>query len=365
MQYRWRKSELYFKYLLGYILRNPNYRYTISSLLKQYDLSHPKGHLEKYSLDESDYDYLVKKDYFFDDIELIPSYIIEKCQNIYLNWENTAYFQQEFSMPRRYFTVKELMSMLDDIIMSINNPDILREYQKLMAKKNRTFNIQTGNKNTKGELSISGMTIYDSIFHKNYINLLREYNAEDIITLTHETLHAIFNLLLYEHGINYDDQQLFIELEGYFGTLLATNHLSTLGYIEDAKCCRRSYLDSTLFLSLALSIGEIIFASSIDSFDIPAAVRMAKVMIPEDHYVDFQENYESYINFPALDMIIDIIDYAVSLELSNRPLDEAIKSIIDIKLHNKNNLMANLNKHNIMFPKDDFAILKKEFTEIK
>ena len=365
MQYRWRKNELRLKYLLSFIINNPYYRFTISSLLKQYDLSHPKGHIEKYSLDEGNYDFSVKKGYFYDKLELAPYHIIEKCQNIYLNWEDLSYFEQNYKMPKRFFSVKELMTMLNDIINSINNPDILREYKKLIDKKNHTYNIQDGHKNTKGEPSISGMTIYDAIFNKNYINILREYTAEDLFTLTHETMHAIFNSLLHEYGINYEDQQLFIELEGYFGSLLATNYLSKCGYTEDAKICRISNLDSALFLSLAIIIGDIIFSASDEKIEIDASLKQAKIIIPQDRFVDFKDDYESYINFPALDMVIDIIDYATALELINRPTNEAVTSLIDIKLNNQNDLVKTLERHNISFPHDDFAILKKEFTEIK
>lgn len=365
MQYRWQKNELRLKYLLSFIIHNPYYRFTISSLLKQYDLGHPKGHIEKYSLDEGDYDFAVKKGYFYDKLELTPSEIIEKCQNIYLNWEDLSYFEQNFKMPKRFFSVQELMTMLDDLINSINNPDILREYRKIIDKRKHTYNIQDGNKNTKGELSISGMTIYDSIFHKNYINLLREYTADDFFTLTHETMHAIFNSLLHENGVNYEEQQLFIEVEGYLGTLLASNYLSELGYTEDAKICRRSNLDSVLFLSLAIIIGDIIFSASTTEIDIELALNQAKIIIPQDRFVDFKEDYESYINFPALDMVIDIIDYTIALELINRSTSDAIASLIDIKLNNQNKLLNTLNRHNITFHHDNFAILKKEFTEIK
>lgn len=365
MQYRWKKSELYLKYILSFLIHNSNYRFTIYSLLKQYDLAHPKSHIEKYSLDETDYDFLVKKEYFYDCLDLIPEDIIKKCQNIYLEFEDINYFKQEFKLPKRFFTVQELMNMLDEIINSINNPDILREYQKLMTKKNHTYNIQTGNKNSKGELSISGMTIYDTLFHKNYINILREYTIDDIITSAHETMHAIFNNLLFEYGINYEEQLLFVELEGYFGTLLATNYLNDLGYQKDAKIARAATLDSTIFLSLALSIGDIIFSSSDHCLDIPSSLEKAWDFFPSDRFVDFKDNYESYINFPALDMLIDILDYTTALELIERPTNEAIESIIDIKLHNNNNLMESLKKHNIAFPHDNFAILKKEFTAIK
>ncbi|MDE5631088.1 MAG: hypothetical protein K2I70_05755, partial [Bacilli bacterium] len=126
MLYRWKKSELYLKYILSYLFHNPDYRFMISSLLKQYDLSHPKGHIEKYSLDETSYDFSVKKDYFYDGLDLIPEDIIEKCQNIYLQFDNIDYFKQEFKLPKRFFTAKELMRMLDDIINSIDDPDILR-----------------------------------------------------------------------------------------------------------------------------------------------------------------------------------------------------------------------------------------------
>ena len=365
MQYRWRKSELKLKYLLSFIIHNPDYRFTISSLLKQYDLSHPKGHIEKYSLDEGDYDFATKKGYFYDKLELTPPQIISQCQNIYLNWEDLSYFDQNFKMPKRFFSIRELMVMLDEIIHSINNPDILRIYKKLIGKKYHTYNIQEGKKNTKGELSISGMTIYDAIFNKNYINLLREYTSEDLFTLTHETMHAIFNSLLHEYGINYEDQQLFIELEGYFGTLLAANYLSELGYTEDAKICRISNLDSVLFLSLAIIIGDIIFSASDEKIEIDASLEQAKIIISHDRFVDFKDDYESYINFPALDMVIDIIDYAIALELINRPTNAAIDSLIDIKLNNQNDLIKTLNRHDICLHHNNFAILKKEFTDIK
>lgn len=365
MQYRWKKSELYLKFLLSYFFHNPDYHFMISSILKQYDLSRPKGHIEKYSLNEGDYAFSIKKDYFYDCLELIPFDIIEACKDLYINFENIEYFKQIFKMPKRFFTVNELMRMLDDIIESLNDPDLLREYKCLITKKNHTFNIQTGNKNIKGELSISGMTIYDFLFHKNYINILREYNANDLFTLAHETMHAIFNNLLYENGINYDTQLLFTELEGYFGTLIAANYLSGLGYTKDAKVCRKNLLDSTLFLSLALIVGDVIFSTSSDEMDISAAIKETKIIIPSDRFVDFADDYNSYINFPALDMIINIIDYTTVIELSNRPMSEVIKTIIDIKLNNNNDLMHTLSKHNIMFSHNNFAALKKEFTEIK
>ena len=96
MQYRWNKSELYFKYLLSYLYRNPNYRFTIASLLKQYDLSHPKSHIEKYSLNEIECDFQLKKEYFYDCLQLISEDVILKCQNIYCEFEDVNYFKQDF-----------------------------------------------------------------------------------------------------------------------------------------------------------------------------------------------------------------------------------------------------------------------------
>ncbi len=365
MQYRWNKSELYFKYLLSYIYRNPNYRFTIASLLKQYDLSHPKSHIEKYSLNEIECDFQLKKEYFYDCLQLVSEDVILKCQNIYCEFEDVNYFKQDFKMPKRFFTVKELMRMLDDVIENINNPDIARIYRDLSYPQKHTFNIQKGIKNSRGELSISGMTIYDCLFHKNYINILREYNAQDFVTLTHETMHAIFNGLLYENGISYEDQLLFTELEGYFGSLVASEYLDEIGYHQDARISRASILDSILFLSLALIIGDIISSSSNDQIDISKAIKNAELILPQDRFIDFRQDYESYMIFPAFDIIIDIIDYASALELTTRPMNTTIKSIIDIKLHNNNDLEESLKRHNISSLNDNFAILKKEFTRIK
>lgn len=365
MKYRWNKGELYLKYLLSYIYNDLNYRFIINSLLNQYNLSKPKSHIEKYSLDESDYTFAEKQAYFYAGLDLIPTSLIAKVKNIYLTWKDIEYFHQKFQMPKRYFTDKELMTMLDYVIESTNNSDILRTYHQLITRKSHTYNIQNGNKNSKGELLITGLTIYDQIFNKNYINILREYNAGDFITLTHETMHAIFNLLLHEHGLTYYDQILFAELEGNLGSLLAFNYLNDLGYKADIEICQIILIDTLIFLSSALLIGDLVFSSSESAFDMDTVNEKAKIIIPQDRSINIKENLEDYIKFPALDIIIDIIDYATTLELMERGTDEAIKSIIDIKLNNNNELMPTLEKHNLTFPKDDFAILTKEFTKIK
>lgn len=362
--YRWNKKELYFKYLYSIILDNPEYKYLINSLLKQYDLSHPKAYLEKYNIDEDKYSHLSQSNYYYDDYHIIPEDVITKLKSLYLTWDDIAYFaQQKFTLPHQQFTNHELMMMLDDIMHSLDNPDILYIYKYLIKRKNNTYNIQDAHKNCRGELSISGMTIYDMIFGKNYINILREYNIEDLTTLTHETMHAILNILLIEECLDYNDSKLFLEIEGSLGTALSWKYLEEKGYVKDVNRSKLAKMDSTLFLSSALTIGDIIFSHN--ERDLEAIKEEIKKAFPEDRFIDIKDNFKSYISFPAVDIIIDIVDYLTILELMKRPIKEATDAVIDIRLHNHNDIKKTLEKHNITFLDDNYATLKKEFTQIK
>ncbi len=363
MPYRWRKSELRFKQLCSFFLKDPYYTYLVNSLLKQANLKHPKSHLEKYDLNAENYSFSSQKKYFYEDIDFIPAPIITKLKDLYLTWEDISYFKQKFILPERIFTIKDLMCMLDDVINNINNPDILRVYRRLIKKSNHTYNIQDGNKNRRGELIITGMTIFDYIFNKNYINLLREYNIEDFTTLVHETMHAILNILLVEAEMDYEEGKLFLEVEGNFGTALSWDYLKKAGYSQDVLLSKLSHIDSTLFLSLALFIGDLYFSS--DEREIEQIAAEANKIIAPDRQTDIEKDLSSYICFPAVDLVSNIIDYLTVLEIMKRPLDEATNAIIDIRLHNNNDLIATLKKHHINFLDDDFATLKKEFNHIK
>lgn len=362
MKYRWRKSELWFKYLLGYIIKDPVYKYSISSILKQADLSRPKSYFEKYLLDTENYSFTTQKDYFYEDEKLIPNSLIAKLENIFLLWEDGQIFKQAFGMPKRFFSSKELMQMLDDAINSINNPDILRIYRQLIDKRKRTYNIQVGHNNSQGELLISGMTIYDSLFNKNYINILREFNAEDFFTLVHETMHAIFNVLLIEEEQPYEESKIFLEIEGNIGTMLGWQYLEDKGYQEDTRIARLGKIDSTLFLSSALLIGNLIFSQ--ESLKLDYIQTLIDEIIPKDRTVNISSDYESYIRYPEGDIVCDIVDYLTALELMKMPLNEACDAAIDIRLNNNNDIMATLKRHQINFINDDFSTLKKEYNHL-
>lgn len=363
MQYRWRKSELWLKYLYGIIIRDPYYKCTIGSIIKQADLSHPKSYFEKYYLDTDNYSFLSQKSYFYDDSKLVPTELINKLENLYLSWEDIDFFKQKLHMPKRFFSSKDLMRMLDDVINNINNPDILRIYKKLIDKRHNTYNIQVAHKNSQGELLITGMTIYDYIFNKNYINILQEFNAEDFFTLVHETMHGIFNILLIEANQPYDESKIFLEIEGNLGTMLGWQYLEEQGYLKDTRLARLAKIDSTLFLSSALIVGNLIFSQ--DSIDLKHIQSLIDEVMPLDRHINIFDDYESYIRYPLVDIIGDIVDYLIALELMRRPLKEAIDATIDIRLHNNNDMTSTLKKHNINFLNDDFSTLKKEYNCLK
>ncbi|MBE6147573.1 MAG: hypothetical protein E7168_04495 [Firmicutes bacterium] len=243
-------------------------------------------------------------------------------------------------------------------------------------EQNNVFNIFEGNVlniqfTKENNLKYSGVTFYDPVFKKHFVNLFRDNTILDLVTVIHEIFHVLYGNNSFKNDY-YDNQIYFIEeLEGSFANLLVSEYLKRYfpSYeIYDSIDCYYllEYLEKTLELFISY-----VALKSINNRNELRIPKINKSLKRENLALSFKTEQEilDYLRTPVYENVCYNLSYLASLDLFSVYKDDkeyGISLLKEVKSNSyQENIIEFLRSKSFSFMDDGYENLKKETQKVK
>lgn len=368
MQYHWNKYELLLKRQIAQLLHNEHMQTTFNIMLDSYDLSKTTVSKEQILL-ASDKDKINYQDsylYFSSGLKYIPTTLYQDMVDIFSFVEDLNTLNGEPVYEHVYFSDDELITFAHDIIKSMNNPLILKEFNNLLHKLRHILNIQkvVEDKISSPTEALGGITFYDELFYKSYINIFRNYTIEDVEILTHECLHAIFFKLFGKANKIKRVPFLLQELEGQFASQLSARYLDSIGLSTEANKLHKYFVDAIFCSSFLLLVNHLLFATSTnEKFDFTKLNTCLEQYFKNIRLTLSESELPTYLTIQGFNEATEMLSSLAAMDLLNMEEDMATitNKMINLKQNDGTDIFTNFENNGITFYQDGYKNLAKEY----
>lgn len=370
--YTWSKRELELKRILCQLLNKPGYYEHYTSILRQLDLSTKEFNLEDIMIAEEDQNVNINlaTARFKTGLEYISEDIYESLIDLYFSFGAYNMFADEPHLNQISINDDDLVALVYDMIQRTGISEFIKIYQKIIDRRRHILNIQNNDTAcTTGAIQgIGGITLNDPLFKKSYINIFRTHTIADVEVLFHESMHAIFYELMYNHYKRNPDIRLLHELEGQVGSLYTYQYLRTIGYKNEADILLKDYLDNLLTTTFLLVINHALHVTAkYEEFCLPAASAMINSRLTNKTITLKEEGLPKYTAFYGYENITTLISSLIALEIIEKDATPEEKFILlyGLKKDDSEDIETNMKAYDVDYRKNSYKTLRKVFQELQ
>ena len=330
MEYKWNKKEILKKLKQAMEENNinnmENFRVMLDIINNTVDL-HDMNTVKS----DDNLTYGQHKELYIRDLQFIDEGIFDYISSIFSIEKDIDKLFTIYKHDALDLNNKELLDIGYGIIEQLNDKRVIDLYTQFRNNKTHRLNIDNMTSDKVGlTRGLQGITMYDYRNKKSYISIHREHNAEDVVTLLHEFMHAVAAMDNKYDGLKY---AYFTELEGHFGERLAIEYMKKHDMKKYATQVEANDIYDLLNHSLMLYLNDLLFYTSKNSqFRYRETTKIAREETGYDDIIVRKEDIPEVCSYNGFDLVTNIIDYLIVLELNNTcDIEEQYRMIQELK----------------------------------